>query len=34
MITAPEVVLMIKRFSDPVASGAVGKVLGDVWRNQ
>jgi hypothetical protein len=34
MITASEVVLIVKRFPDPVASGAIGKALGGVWRNQ
>jgi hypothetical protein len=34
MITASEVILIVWRFPDSVASGAVGKALGGVWRNQ
>jgi hypothetical protein len=33
-ITASEVLLMVRQFPNPVASGAVAKALGDVWRNQ
>jgi hypothetical protein len=34
MVTALGLVLMIGRFPDPAASGAIGKVLGGVCRNQ
>jgi hypothetical protein len=34
MVTALALVLMIGRFPDPAANGAVGKTLGGVWGKE